>query len=122
MRGLTAATVDEYLAGVPEPARSTLQKVRATLLSVMPAETVEVISYGMPTLKYKKVMLHFAAFTKHCSLFPGPAVIELFQDELKGYQLSKGTIQFAVDQAPPVALLKKIAKARLAEGEKKKPR
>src|ERR1035441_10425894 len=63
-------TVDEYLAGVPEPARSTLNKVRAVIRSVVPAETTETISYGIPTFKYKGSLVAFGAFTKHCSLFP----------------------------------------------------
>ena len=122
MRGNVAGNVDEYLAGVPEPAHSTLQTVRAVIQSVLPAETTEVISYGMPTFKYKGVVLHCAAFAKHCSLFPGPAVIEQFQDELKGYKVSKGTIQFPMDKPLPAALLKKIVKARIAENEMKKRR
>lgn len=118
MRGVTAGNIDEYLAAVPEPARSTLQKVRAVIRSAVPAEATECISYGIPTFKYKGVVLHFAAFAKHCSLFPGPAVIEQFQDELKEYKQSKGTIQFPVDKALPTALLKKMVKARIAENEK----
>ncbi len=117
-----ARSVEEYLAGVPEPARSTLERVRTTIRSAAPAEATEGISYGMPTIKYKGVVLHNAAFAKHCSLFPGPAVIAQFQDELKSYKLSKGTIQFPMDKPLSVALLKRIVKARIAENENKKQR
>ena len=79
--------VDEYLAGVPEPARDTLQKVRAAIRSAAPPEAIEVISYRIPALKYKKVLVWFAAFSDHCSLFPTNAVIEAFQDELKAYRV-----------------------------------
>jgi len=65
-----AKNVDEYLAGVPEPARSTLNRVRAAIRSAVPAETTEVISYRIPTFKYKGSLMAFAAFLKHCSLFP----------------------------------------------------
>jgi uncharacterized protein YdhG (YjbR/CyaY superfamily) len=107
--------VEDYLAAVPEPARSTLNKVRATIRSVVPKETEEVISYGMPAFKHKKVLVWYAAFSDHCSFFPTAAVIAQFKDELKGYRLSKGTLQFPIDKPLPAALLKKMVKARLAE-------
>lgn len=84
----------------------------------MPSETSEIVSYGMPAFKYKKVLVWFAAFSGHCSLFPTAAVIEAFKDELKGFSTSKGTIQFPTDQPLPHALVKKIVKARLAQIEK----
>ena len=108
------------MAGVPEPARSTLNKVRAAVRSVVPAETEEVISYGIPAFKHKKVLVWYAAFADHCSIFPTAAVIAKFKNDLKGYRVSKGTIQFPVDKALPATLLKKMVKARLAENEGKK--
>jgi len=106
-------TVEGYLAAVPEPARTTLNKVRATIRSVVPAETEEVLSYRIPAFRYKKVLVWYAAFSDHCSLFPTPSVIAQFKEELKDYQIAKGTIQFPVDKPLPAALLKKIVKARL---------
>jgi uncharacterized protein YdhG (YjbR/CyaY superfamily) len=117
---VTQKTVDEYLARVPEPARTTLEKVRAVIRSVVPAETTEAISYGVPTFKLKGPVIWYAAFSKHCSVFPTAAVIEQFKDELKAYTTSKGAIQFPVDKPLPAALLKKMVKARLAEMEEKK--
>ena len=110
-------TVPEYLAKVPEPARSTLNKVRAAIRSVVPKEATEVISYGIPAFRRKKVIVWYAAFVTHCSLFPTASMIAKFKDELKGYKISKGTIQFPTDQPMPAALIKKIVKARLAEIE-----
>jgi len=115
-------TVEEYLAGVPEPARSTLKKIRATIRSVVPAEATEAISYGMPAFKYKGMLMWYAAFADHCSLFPGSSVIVAFKNELKGYSVSKGTIRFPVDKPLPATLVKKLVKARLAENERKKQR
>jgi len=112
--------VDEYLAGVPEPARSTLNKIRAAIRSAAPAETNEVISYQIPAFKYEVVLMWYAAFSDHCSLFPTASVIEAFKKELEGYPISKGTIQFPIDKPLPAALVKKMVKARLAEVEKKK--
>lgn len=115
-------SVDEYLARVPEPARTTLNKIRAVIRSVVPAETTEAISYGVPTFKYKGPVIWFAAFSNHCSVFPTASVIEKFKDELKDYKTSKGTIQFPVDKPLPSALVKKMVKARIAEIELKNKR
>ncbi len=113
--------VDEYLAGVPEPARSTLIKVRAAIRSAVPAEATEAISYQMPAFKYKgRQLLWFAAFSNHCSLFPTASVIEAIKNELKGFSISKGTIQFPVDKPLPAALLKKMVKLRIAQDKRKK--
>src|SRR5215468_808530 len=108
-------TVDEYLAAVPEPARTTLNKVRAAIRSVVPKETTEVISYGIPGFRYKRMLVWYAAFADHCSLFPTASVIAKFQDELKGYKISKGTIQFPVDKPIPTALVRKMVRIRLAD-------
>jgi len=115
-------TVDEYLERVPEPARTTLNKVRVVIRSVAPPEATEGISYGIPTFKYKGMLASFAAFSDHCSLFPGAGPTIEFKNELKNFQTSKGTIRFAPDKPLPAILLKKLVKARIAENERKKGR
>ena len=119
MRGrATAQTVDEYLEGVPEPARTTLKRVRAVIRSVVPAGTIEVVSYGIPTFKYKRGLVAFAAFTNHCSFFPlGSSALDSFQEELKGFRVSKGTLHFPLDKPLPAALVKKIVKMRILQNE-----
>ena len=113
-----AKNVNEYLAGLPEPARSTLKTVRAVIRSVVPAETTEVISYGIPTFKYKRGLVAFAAFKDHCSFFPmGSSVLDAFKEELKGFRVSKGTLHFPLDRPLPAALVKKIVRARIAQNE-----
>jgi uncharacterized protein YdhG (YjbR/CyaY superfamily) len=107
---------------VPEPARSTLNKVRAAIQSVVPADTTEVISYGIPAFRYKRILMWYAAFSGHCSVFPTASVIEKFRGELKAFRTSKGTIHFPIDKALPSALVKKMAKMRVAEVEDKKGR
>jgi len=114
--GNVPKTVDEYLAKVPEPARSTLTRIRQVIRSVVPPETTEVISYAIPMFKYNGMLIGYAAFSKHCSLFPtGSGVIENFKKELAGYKTSRGTIQFPSDKGFPDALSKKIVKARVKE-------
>jgi|ERR1700757_999899 len=112
--------IDEYLAAVPEPARSTLNKIRAAIRSAVPPQAAEIISYGIPAFKYKGVLVWFAAFSDHCSLFPTAAVIEEFESELKGLSTSKGTIQFPTDKPLPATLVRKLVKARIAQIENKK--
>jgi len=115
-------TVDEYLAGVPEPACTTLKKIRAVIRSTVP-ETTETISYRIPVFKHRgRPLLWFAAFSDHCSLFPGASVIAAFKDELKDFAVSKGTLHFPVDEPLPANLVKKLLKARIAENERKKQR
>jgi uncharacterized protein YdhG (YjbR/CyaY superfamily) len=115
-------TVDEYLAGISEPARTTLNKIRTVIRSVAPPEATEGISYGIPTFKYKGMLASFAAFSDHCSLFPGAEPIAEFSDELKKFQTIKSTIRFAPNKPLPSSLVKKLVKARIAENEHKKRR
>ena len=122
-RNPVAKNTDEYLARVPEPARSTLTKLRAVIRSAAPSETTETISYGMPAFKYKGSLVFFAAFAKHCSFFPGTSsLLPSFKNELKNFEISKGTIRFPVDKPLPAALVKKLVKARVAQNDQKKSR
>jgi uncharacterized protein YdhG (YjbR/CyaY superfamily) len=113
-------SVDEYLAGVPEPAKSTLKKMRAAIRSALPSDATETISYKIPAFKRKNILVWFAAFSDHCSLFPTASVIEEFKDELKGFSTSKGTIHFPTDKPLPTALIQKIVKARVKQDQSKK--
>jgi uncharacterized protein YdhG (YjbR/CyaY superfamily) len=98
-----------------------LNKIRAAISSAVPPEATETISYRMPAFKYKGILVWFAAFSDHCSLFPTASIIEAFKNELKGYSISKGTIHFPLDQPLPAILVRKIVKARVAQNEKKRP-
>lgn len=115
-------TLDEYLDRVAEPALATLVRMRALIRAALPPEAIEVISYRMPAFKLKKILVWYAAFLNHCSLFPTAAIIDAFKDELKGYETSKGTIHFPMDKPLPAALIKKIVKARLEQSQGKRPR
>lgn len=107
-------SVDEYLAGIAEPARGVLREMREAIRAAVPAEATEVISYRIPAFRHGKVLVWYAAFAEHCSLFPTAAVIEEFRAELKGYRTAKGTIQFPLREPLPVALIRRIVKARVA--------
>jgi uncharacterized protein YdhG (YjbR/CyaY superfamily) len=117
---ITAATVEEYFAKVPEPHLRLLQKVRSTIRKAAPAETIETITYGMPTFKFQGSLVCIAAFRDHCSLFPmGAAAIEKFNRELKDFQTAKGTIRFTVEKPLPASLITKIVKMRVAQNKAK---
>jgi uncharacterized protein YdhG (YjbR/CyaY superfamily) len=115
-------TVHEYLAHAPEPARRMLNKMRAAIRSAVPPDAIETISYRIPAFTRNGVIVWYAAFANHCSLFPTGSVVEAFKDELKGFKTSTGTIQFSLDKPLPIALIKKIVKARVAQHEAKKRR
>lgn len=108
-------TIDAYLARVPEPARSTLQRVRAAIRAALPPSATETISYKIPAFRHGEIIIWFAAFANHCSLFPTGRIIEMFKDDLKSFTLSKGTIQFPSDKPLPASLIKKMVNARLAQ-------
>lgn len=116
MKKTVAESVDEYLAAQPEPVRQKLAEVRATIRKAVP-DAVEGIGYGIPGYKlHGKPMLYFGGFTKHYSLFAASGTFfAALGDELRGYQLRKGTIQFPLDKPVPVKLIARIAKLR-AEG------
>ena len=114
------AAVEAYLAAVPEPARTTLEKLRATIRAAAPKAATEAISYSIPSFQYKGGLVAYAAFKNHCSFFPmGAKAIEEFAGELEGFRVSKGTIQFALDKPLPAALVRKMVKACAARNEAK---
>jgi uncharacterized protein YdhG (YjbR/CyaY superfamily) len=111
-----ARNVDEYLAGVPKEARATLAKLRKTIKAAAPRAS-EVISYQMPMYKHHGMVIGFAAFKNHCSIFPGSAVMDEYKEELSRYDTSKGTIRFPASKPLPAALVTKLVKARIKENE-----
>jgi uncharacterized protein YdhG (YjbR/CyaY superfamily) len=114
------ATVEAYLARVPEPARTTLEKLRATIRAAAPKDAEECISYGMPAFRYKGALVGYAAFKQHCSFFPMSAsLLDDFADDVKSYRTAKGTLQFPQDKPLSAALVKKMVKTRVEQNERK---
>jgi uncharacterized protein YdhG (YjbR/CyaY superfamily) len=108
-------SVDEYIAAQPEAIRPKLQEVRAAIRRAVP-EALEGIGYGMPGYKlHGKPMLYFAGFKEHYSLFAASGTFfAALEDELRGYELRKGTVQFPLTKPVPVKLIARIAKLRAA--------
>lgn len=117
-RASPAKDVDEYLGSIPQKSRATLTKIRSAIRAAAP-EAKEVVRWRMPMYYYHGMLIGFAAFKDHLSLFPGPAVVAAFKEELKRYDTSKGTIRFPIDRPIPSALVKKLVKARIKENEER---
>ena|SRR5579862_243383 len=108
------ASVDEYLDQVhSDKARETLIALRAIIRDEAP-EAEEVIKYGIPTYKFNGFVASFAAFKNHCSFFPGHTVRD-FTEELRGYKVAKGTIQFPPELPLPESLVRAMIRARVNE-------
>ena len=109
-------TIDEYLAGVDADHRDALQKLRETIHTVAPTAE-ECISYGIPAFRLNgHSLVFFGAWANHCSFYPGSSnTLKKFRNELRNFQTSKGTLRFSPDKPMPVALVKKLLKARIAE-------
>jgi uncharacterized protein YdhG (YjbR/CyaY superfamily) len=118
-RNSAPETLEQYLANVPKTSRPVFTKLRAAVGSAVPRDAEEIISYKIPAFRRGVVLVWFAAFADHCSLFPTSSIIAKFKNELKGYSTSKGTIHFPLDQPVPAALIKRIVKARVAEANAK---
>jgi uncharacterized protein YdhG (YjbR/CyaY superfamily) len=107
-------SVEQYLESIENiDAKASLTWIRSIIRSELP-DAEETISYGMPMFKLHGMVVGFAAFKKHCSLFPGHTVAD-FADELKDYKTSKGTIQFPNNKPLPEALVRAIVRARANE-------
>jgi uncharacterized protein YdhG (YjbR/CyaY superfamily) len=112
-----AKNFDEYLAAVPEPGRTTLEKLRTTIRAAVP-EATEAISYRLPTFKYRgKPLVAIGASKDHCALYSMGYLPPELESDLAKYDTAKGTIRFPLDKPPPATLVRKLVKARMARVE-----
>ena len=108
-----APTIDAYILGYPKPVQAILRRIRLTIRKIVPKAT-EAMSYGIPTFKLHGNLVHFAAYKKHISFYPGSVAIRTFLKEIeKQYVWSKGTIQFPLDKPIPYGLVQKITRYRV---------
>lgn len=116
-------TIDEYLASAKSEQRAVLEKLRQTIHAVAP-KVEECISYGLAGFKLNgRPLVYFGAWANHCAFYPASsALAKKFQGELKKFETSKGTIRFTPDRPLPVALVKKLVKARIAENNSRESR
>jgi len=109
-------SVDEYIASQPDDARRILERVRAAVRKALP-EAEEAISYQMPTYRLNgRAVIYFAGWKQHYSLYPASGnLVASFGDNLKPYEISKGTIRFPFSAPVPAKLIEAIAKFRAEE-------
>ena len=112
----TAASVDEYISAADPDAKKALSDIRKTIKSAAP-NAEEVISYQIPGYKYYGMLVFFAAWKDHISLYPAPWSADSLKKEMSVYKGSKGTIKFPIDEPMPLALIKKMVKYRVKENE-----
>jgi uncharacterized protein YdhG (YjbR/CyaY superfamily) len=106
--------IDEYLEKVEPKQKAELEKIRAFVKKHVP-DAEEVISYGMPAFKYKgSYLIGYAAYKDHMSVFPTPEPIVELQEELKGFEQAKGTVQFTLEHLLPLETIGRLVDARLA--------
>jgi uncharacterized protein YdhG (YjbR/CyaY superfamily) len=115
MKQSVPKSVEEYIAAQPEAVRPKLEQVRTAIKRAVP-EAVEGIGYRMPGYKlHGKPMLYFASFKEHYSLFAASGTFfAALEDELRGYELQKGTVRFQLTKPVPVKLISRVAKLRAA--------
>ena len=113
-------TIDEYLVTLSDDQCAALEKLRQTIRAAVP-KAEECITYQLPAFRLNgKMLVAFGARTNHCAFYPmSPTTVKAFEDELKGYDTSKGTIRFPADKPLPAALVRKLIKARIAENEER---
>ena len=112
-------TVDEYLSGLPDDVFQTLENIRQIIQFLVP-DAEETISYRVPSYKYKGMLVGFGATNNHCSFFVmSSTLLNDFQDEIKDFDTSTGTIRFTPDKPIPNDLITRIVMTRLAENEAK---
>lgn len=107
--------IDQYVKGLPTATQKMLQQVRSTVKKTAPGAE-EVISYSMPAFKLdKRILVYFAGWNDHISVYPVPRGNETLQKEISRYQTGKGTLQFPLDKPLPVKFISKIVKLRMKE-------
>ena len=110
-------TIDDYLAAVTDEQRAALERLRATIRRIVP-NAEECISYRMPAFRLEgRIIAGFAAFTHGCSYFPfSGRTLATLAHELRDYDQTKSALHFDTARPLPVTLVRKLIKARIAEG------
>lgn len=113
-----AKNVDEYIESFPPEVVSKLKQLRKTIRAAAP-KAEELISYGIAGYKYHGILIYFAGFKNHVSVYPAPRGVDAFKKELADYKGGKGTVQFPLDKPIPLDLVKRIILFRMKENEAK---
>ena len=113
---MTTQDIDDYLALVEEPKRSSLEALRRSILEAVP-DAEQCLSYGLPAFKVQgRTVAGFAAFKNHLSYLPhSGSVLAEMGDDIAGYQGTKGSLHFPVDQPLPDVLVRRLVEATMRQ-------
>jgi len=112
-------TVDEYIKAMPKEVRQRLIVIRKIIKKIAPKAT-EVISYNIPAYKLNGILIYFAGYENHISLYPYRSSMNFTKEELAKHKKGRGTIQFQNNEKLPILLIKRIVKSRVKEMSVKK--
>ena len=105
--------INDYISKYPPEMQERLERLRACLRELMP-EAEEVMAYGVPAFKLKKVVVMYAAHKEHIGFYPEPETIKAFKDKLESYSSAEGTVRFPHDKDLPLELIREMVKYRLS--------
>jgi len=106
--GENPKTIEEYILLQEEEKQEVLWKIKDALHQALP-NAKEKISWSMPTYWEGHNICHFAAFKEHIGFYPGAEAIQAFENQLKAYSTSKGSIRMPYESVD-TDLLVDIAK------------
>ena len=107
--------IEKYINDAEQEQQPMLKEIYQLIKEMVPAETTEKISYGMPTFYLTENLVHFGAMKKHLGFYPTPSAMAAFEEQLKDYKTSKGALQIPYKQDLPTDLITEMVRFRLKE-------
>ena len=115
MKRSAYSTIDEYIADFPADVQAVLQKIRQTIQKAAP-KAEETISYQIPAFRLNdRILIYFAGFKNHVSIYPAPRGAAEFKDKLERYKGGKGTVQFPLEKRIPYELIRRVVKFKVKQ-------
>jgi len=112
-------SIEEYINTFPRDVQVIIERLRQTIRNSAP-KAEEKISYQIPTFTLNGNLVHFGGYKNHIVFYPGSGAIEKFKKKLSSYKLSKGTVQFPLDQPLPLELISRIVEYNVKVNSEKK--
>src|SRR6266513_904784 len=107
-------TITGYIKAAPKETREKLREMRACIRAAAPGAK-ESLKWGMPAFSYRRILVTFAAFWHHIGFYPTPSAVRAFAKDLSKFATAKGSIQFPLEKALPLPLIRKITAFRVRE-------
>jgi len=107
-------SIAEYIARYSPDVQAILQQIRQVVCRAAP-EAQEVISYQMPALKQRRVLVYYAAFKKHIGFYPPVRGDAELETACAPYAGEKGNLRFPLDRPIPYDLIERLTRFRLEQ-------